>query len=199
MTRSRDPLVLSPHWHVDCRLETELPEDNVVGTRFLINALFGSVAFALVLFAGWLAYMNLNLRYQIHDWDQRIADSRTEVREVQRMQRELLIESKKVDHAYALMKSPLYFSGFIADLGRTLPPQMNIDSIETTETAVVVRGNIRESFEAAGSLFSSYLKQLPSQPEIGPYFEKVTSSDFKRTTDNRIVFEITFLRKAPPP
>ncbi len=199
MTRSRDPLVLSPHWHVDCRLEAELPEDNVVGTRFLINALFGSVAFALVLFAGWLAYMNLNLRYQIHDWDQRIADSRTEVREVQRMQYELLAEAKKVDNAYALMKSPLFIYGFIANLGRTLPPQMNIDSIESNDTAIVVRGNIRESFEAAGSLFSSYLKELGREPEIGPYFDKVTSSDFKRTNDNRIIFEITFLRKPPPP
>jgi hypothetical protein len=199
MTRSRDPLVLSPHWHVDCRLEAELPEDNVVGTRFLINALFGSVAFALVLFAGWLAYMNLNLRYQIHDWDQRIADSRTEVREVQRMQYELLAEAKKVDNAYALMKSPLFIYGFIANLGRTLPPQMNIDSIESNDTAIVVRGNIRESFEAAGSLFSSYLKELGHEPEIGPYFDKVTSSDFKRTNDNRIIFEITFLRKPPPP
>jgi hypothetical protein len=199
MTRSRDPLVLSPHWHLDCRLEAELPEDNVVGTRFLINALFGSVAFALVLFAGWLAYMNLNLRYQIHDWDQRIDDSRTEVREVQRMQRELVAEAKKVDNAYALMKSPLFISGFIANLGRTLPPQMNIDSIESNDTAIVVRGNIRESFEAAGSLFSGYLKELGGEPEIGPYFDKVTSSDFKRTTDNRIIFEITFLRKPPPP
>jgi len=199
MTRSRDPLVLSQHWHLDCRIEAELPEDNVVGTRFLINALFGSVAFAAILFAGWLAYMNINLRYQIRDWDQRIAESRTEVREVQRMQHDLLAEAKKVDNAYALMKSQLYISGFLANLGRTLPPQMNIDSIESNDTAVAVRGNIRESFEAAGSLFSAYLKQLGAEPEIGPYFDKITSSDFKRTNDNRIIFEITLLRKPPPP
>ena len=28
--QSRDPLVLSPHWHVDCRLPAELPDDRVV-------------------------------------------------------------------------------------------------------------------------------------------------------------------------
>jgi hypothetical protein len=199
MTRSRDPLVLSPHWHLDCRIEAELPEDNVVGTRFLINALFGSVAFAAVLFAGWLAYMNINLQYQIRDWDQRIADSRSEVREVQRMQHDLLVEAKKVDNAYALMKSQPYVSGFLANLGRTLPPQMNISSIESNDTAAVVRGNIRESYEAASSLFSGYLKQLGTEPEIGPNFEKITSSDFKRTNDNGIIFEITLIRKPPPP
>lgn len=199
MTRSRDPLVLSPHWHLDCRIEGELPEDNVVGTRFLINALFGSVAFAAVLFAGWLAYMNINLQYQIRDWDQRITDSRSEVQEVQRMQHDLLVEAKKVDNAYALMKSQPYISGFLANLGRTLPPQMNISSIESNDTAAVVRGNIRESYEAASSLFSGYLKQLGTEPEIGPNFEKITSSDFKRTNDNGIIFEITLIRKPPPP
>ncbi len=176
-----------------------MPEDNVVGTRFLINALFGSVAFAAVLFAGWLAYMNINLQYQIRDWDQRITDSRSEVQEVQRMQHDLLVEAKKVDNAYALMKSQPYISGFLANLGRTLPPQMNISSIESNDTAAVVRGNIRESYEAASSLFSGYLKQLGTEPEIGPNFEKITSSDFKRTNDNGIIFEITLIRKPPPP
>jgi hypothetical protein len=199
MTRSRDPLALSPHWHVDCRLEAELPEDNVIGTRFLINALFGSVALALVLFAGWLAYMSISLRYQIHDWDQRIADSRTEVREVQRMQGEFLVEAKKIDHAYALMKSPLFISGFTANLGRTLPAQMIIDSIESNETAIMVRGTIHESTDAAGSLFTSYLKQLTGDAEIGPFFDKISSTGFLRTGDNTFSFEITFQRKPPPP
>jgi hypothetical protein len=199
MTRSRDPLVLSPHWHVDCRLETELPEDNVVGTRFLINALFGSVTVALVLLAGWLGYLSISLRHQIRDWDKSISDSRTEVQEVKRMQLELVAEAKKIDNAYALMKAPLFITGFIANLGRTLPPQMLIDSIESNDNAIVLRGSIHESFEAASSLFSGYMKKLGSEPEIGPYFEKITSSDFKRTDDNNIIFEITFQRKPPPP
>ena len=37
MSRSKDPLALRPHWHVDYRIEAELPDDTVIGTRFLIN------------------------------------------------------------------------------------------------------------------------------------------------------------------
>ena len=35
MSRSKDPLQLSGHWHIDYRIESELPEDTVVGKRFL--------------------------------------------------------------------------------------------------------------------------------------------------------------------
>lgn len=202
MTKSRDPLALGPYWHVDCRLETELPEDNVVGKRFLINALSGSIALALMLLAGWLAYMSFSLHSQIHDWDQRIADSQGEVREIRRMQSEYLVEAKKIDNAYALMKAPLLISGFTARLGQTLPRQMIIDIIESNENSILVRGSIHESFEAAGELFSGYRKQLLADPEIGPFFDKILSTGFVRTGgtgDNTISFEITFQRKPPPP
>jgi hypothetical protein len=195
MTKSRDPLTLSPHWHFDCRLETELPEDNVVGKRFLINALCGSLALILILFAGWLAYMDINVRGQIRDWDQRISDSRRDVAEIQRMQRDYLIEAKKVDSAYALMKAPLFISDFISRLGQTLPPQMVIDSIESSNNSILVRGSIHATFETAGELFNGYLKRLPTETEIGPFFDKITPSGFVRADESTVSFEITFQRK----
>ncbi|HWA09428.1 MAG TPA: hypothetical protein VG838_08270 [Opitutaceae bacterium] len=197
MTKSRDPLALGPHWHVDCRLETELPEDNVVGKRFLINALFGSATLALILFTGWLAYMNLSLHSQIRDWDQRITESRKEVQEIQKLQRDYLVEAKKVDHAYALMKSSFFISGFTAHLGQTLPRQLNVDSIDSSETAIMVRGSIHESYETASDLLSGYRKQLLKEPEIAPFFDKI-NTDLVRAPDNTISFEITFQRKPPP-
>jgi hypothetical protein len=195
MTKSRDPLTLSPHWHIDCRLETELPEDNVVGKRFLVNALFGSSALTLVLFAGWLAYLVINFRGQIHDWDQRISDSKRDVGEIQRMQRDYLIEARKVDSAYALMKAPLFISDFIARLGQILPPQMVIDSIESSNNAILVRGSIHATFETAGELFNGYLKRLPTEAEIGPFFEKISPSGFVRADESTVSFEITFQKK----
>ena len=100
--QKRDPLGLSPHWHIDYRIEAELPEDNIVGTRFLVNAACALVAGAALLFAGWLAYRGLHLRRQIEDWQQRMADNRAEVRDIERMQREYAAESAKIDQAYAL-------------------------------------------------------------------------------------------------
>ena len=61
-----------------------MPEDNIVGTRFLINVLFSALALAALLFAGWLGYLSLSLRYQVRDWEQRIKDNRAAVRDIQR-------------------------------------------------------------------------------------------------------------------
>jgi Tfp pilus assembly protein PilN len=199
MSKSRDTLGLGPHWHVDCRLEAELPEDNVVGTRFLINALFGSVALALMLVTGWLAYQNISVRHQINDWERRISDSRGEVGEIHRLQGEYLTEAKKIDSAYALMKTSLFTSAFMARLGETLPSQMAIDSIETNENSILVRGSINDTLDSASNLFSGYLGLLRKDPAISPFFDKITQTDFQRTGDNVITFVVTFQRKPPPP
>src|SRR3954471_17197163 len=117
MKRKRDPLALSPHWHLDCRLEAELPEDNIIGRRFLINVIFGAMALAMSLFTGWQAYVSFSLRYQIHDWEQRIRENRAEMLDIQRMQREYQAESAKVDQAHALVRPQFFVAGLIGDLG----------------------------------------------------------------------------------
>ena len=81
-SKGHDPIGLTPHWHLDCRIESELPEDNVIGKRFVINTLFGAVAVAALLFAGWLGYLDLSTRHEIHDWEQRIGDNQGEVRDI---------------------------------------------------------------------------------------------------------------------
>ena len=62
-----DPLTLDPRWHVDCRIEAELPEDKVIGKRFIIHAAFVAAALSAVTYTGWLGFVTLNLRHQIAD------------------------------------------------------------------------------------------------------------------------------------
>src|SRR4051812_27017348 len=104
MSQRREPLRLGSHWHVDCRLEAELPEDNIVSPHFAAHVLFGSVAFAMLLFTGWLGYKTLNLRSQVRDWEKTIGTNSVEVRDLQRMQREYVAEASKIDQAYAAMR-----------------------------------------------------------------------------------------------
>src|SRR5580704_19073910 len=91
---ARDRLFLSPHWHVDCRLVAELPEDSVVGIRFITYAISSAIALAVVLFTGWYVYSDLSLRHQIEDATLRLEDDRWEVIEITRLQRFYEIESK---------------------------------------------------------------------------------------------------------
>ncbi len=200
MSRERDPIGLTPHWHADVRLVAELPEDNVVGTRFLINVGFTAVAVATALYAGWLGYQNFSLRHQIRDWEQRMADNRAEVADIKHMQREYATESAKIDQAYALVKPQLFVSGFVADLGRSRPEQVVIDTIEWNDAGIIVRGNVRENSQRATLLLGGYAKLLVKDEKIGPLFREIvlTSLDRAGSASDLLNFELTFRLKAPP-
>lgn len=196
MKRSRDPLALSPHWHVDCRIEAELPEDNIVGTRFLINMVFTALALASVLFTGWLGAKNVSLRYQIRDWEQRINDNRAAVNEIQQMGQEYAVEAAKIDQAYTLVRPQFFVTGFISNLGRTRPEQVVIDIIEWNEAGIVVRGSLKENSERAMRTLGGYVAQLNSDRRIGPIFREITLTDLDRgTSGETIKFEIVFRLK----
>lgn len=201
MNRERDPLGLSGHWHADVRLVAELPEDNVVGTRFLINVVFSAVTLGLLLFAGWLGYLNSSLRHQIRDWEQRIVDNRAEVADIKHMQREYAVEAAKIDQAYALVKPQLFVSGFVTDLGRTRPEQVVIDTIEWTDAGILVRGNVRENSQRATLLLGNYAKQLVKDEKIGPLFREIvlTSLDRGSNAGELLNFELAFRLKTPKP
>jgi len=199
MAKNRDPLVLSPHWHLDCRIVGELPEDTVVGRRFLVNAVLGSILVILSLLGGWLAYQSFSLRFQIHDWEQRIAANRAEVVELQKMQSDYRAEADKIDQVYRLINSPILVSGFITNLGRTLPAQMTIDVIEANDTKVAVRGTLRATSERGTLLISAYLDVLRADPQIGPHFRSIVGTGFERNRYNDSLqnVEITFYFKPP--
>ena len=200
MSRERDPLGLSPHWHVDVRIVAELPEDNVVGRRFLVSVIFSAATLAVALYAGWLGYLNFSLRHQIRDWEQRIVDNRAEVADIKHMQREYAVESAKIDQAYALVRPTLFVSGFIADLGRTRPEQVVIDTVDWSEGGVIVRGNVRENSQRATLLLGNYAKQLTKDEKIGPLYREIVLTNLDRGgTGDILNFELTFRLKPLKP
>jgi hypothetical protein len=183
---------------VDCRIEADLPEDNIVGTKFLINVVFTALALIALLFTGWLGYVNLSLRRQISDWEQRINENRAEVRDIQRMQREYAVEAAKIDQAYALVRPDLFVSEFFMHIGRTRPEQMAIDVIEWNDTGIVVRGSLAEKSERATRLLGGYVEQLRRDDKIAPLFRDIGLTDVGRgTTGDTLRFEIAFRLKNP--
>ena len=190
---SRERLLLGPNWHVDCRLVVELPEDSIVGVRFTIYVISCVIAFSAVLFTGYLAYLDLNIRHQIADWNQKIEEDKWEGLAIKIRQHNYEVESKKIESAYTELKNPVFVSGFISELGRTLPSQMVIDSIDWNEGSVVVKGNLRESSEHASMLLGDYVDKLRGDPEIGPLFSSINLTGAERSTldEQAMVFEIT--------
>jgi len=184
MKSSRDRLFLSPNWHVDCRLIVELPEDSVVGVRFISYAITSSIALAAVLFTGWLAYRDLSLRHMIDDAEQRIEEDRWDVIEIKRLQRFYEQESDKVESAFTEMRNPILISGFVSEIGRTLPDKMVVDSIDWNDGRVTIRGGLRETSERASLLLGSYVDKLRDDPEIGPNFSSITVTGLNRSTED---------------
>ncbi len=196
MSRSKDPIALSPHWHVDYRLEAELPEDTIVGTRFTIHLVFSALAVAALLVVGWLGAITLSWKKQIGDWERRIKENRTEIAEIDRLQRDYATESAKIDQAYALMRPRLYVSEFLTNVGRTRPEQMSIDLIDWNDAGIVVRGGLRERSERASRILGGYVDVLRKDDKIGPLFATISLTDIDRGTGTEALrFEIKFTFK----
>lgn len=184
------------HWHVDLRLESELPEDTVIGKRFLIHVAFCASALAAVVFAGYHGYIALSLGHEIRDWEQRINDNRAEVGDITRMQREYSAEAVKIDQAYTLVRPQLYVADFIANLGRTRPERMGIDLIEWNDAGVVLRGSLRERSDRATEILGGYVEQLRRDAAIGPLFRDIVLTDLDRGGAGQALrFEIKFAMK----
>ncbi|MBI5770498.1 MAG: hypothetical protein HZA93_22160 [Verrucomicrobia bacterium] len=196
MSRERDPLTPHPHWRVDLRLVAELPEDNLVGTRFLVHVGFSVLALAALIFAGWLGYKDYKIRHEISDWEKRIRDSAAEVREIQNMQRKYAMEAAKIDQAWGLIRPQLRVSEFLADLGRTRPESLVIDIVEWNEAGVAVRCNIRESSEAATRILGNYVRLLNRDEKIGRLFNVVSTDLARGSNDGVFKCEITFRVRA---
>jgi hypothetical protein len=161
-----------------------LPEDSVVGVRFITYAISCAIALGAVLFTGWYAYADLTLRHQIEDAEQRLEDDRWEVIEIRRLQRFYEIESKKIESAYSEMKNPILISGFVAELGRTLPARMAVDSIEYNEGRFIIHGRMREASERASLMLGSYLDKLRADPEVGPRFSSINVTGLDRSVED---------------
>jgi hypothetical protein len=93
----------------------------------------------------------------IDDAEQRIEEDRWDVIEIRRLQRFYELETKKIEGAYSEMRTPLLVSGFISEVGRTLPDRMVVDSIDWSDNRVTIRGGLRETSERASQLLGDYV------------------------------------------
>ena len=201
MTRGRERLFLAPNWHVDCRLVAELPEDSVVGMRFITYAVSSAIALAALLFTGWYAYADFSLRQQIADGNRRLEDDYWDVAEVRRLQRFYEIEAKKIESSYSELKSPILVSGFLSDIGHTLPDRMLVDLIDYGDGKINVRGRLRESPQKASQLIGSYVDKLRADAKVGSHFTAINITGLERSTEDEQMmnFEITFHIKPRSP
>ncbi len=194
MARNRDPLSLSPNWHLDLRLEAELPEDNVVRTRFVVGALFGTAAVVSLLLLAWVGYTRANLRVEIASWDRIAEESKSSVQEVELMRTEFEAEALKIEKAAKIVKGRVLFSEFVANLGQSLPAGVMIDQIQLTEEGLLLTGQVVSNAE-----FTRYMAALKQNPRFAAAFAEIKQKSFGSARNGTtFVFEIVFRLKPNP-
>ena len=184
-------------WHLNCRLSGNLPSNQLIRSRFVINTIATTLAAAVFGFTFWLLYVSNTLAVETADWTRRIAEKKLLSDELNSTTRRLAAGSDRIDQAYALMASPYRVSELVMGLGQTRPAEMRIDSVETQDAVVVLRGSFEATSDVASRILRQYVTDLRRDPRLGAPFASIALTSFVRQEKiEAFNFEITFKLKA---
>jgi len=187
-------------WRIDCRISAALPSSDLIRRRFITNAIATTLATATLMLTFWLLYLGQTLQEDTALWTQRIADNKKQVDELNVSTRRLNTISDRIDAIYRLMASPYRVSDFIMALGRSRPASMQIESLDSMETGLVMRGRLHETSDKAKVTLNGYREHLLLDPLIGARFATIALTSFSRKeTTESFEFELTFKLKAEKP
>lgn len=187
-------------WHIDCRLSAQLPSNDLVRRRFLSNAIAVTLAACAFTISLWQLYLGNSLDADSTYWTQKMADNRKPTAELNQVTRTLSTKSEQLDFAYGLMAAPFSLSDFVLSLGRSRLANMRIDTIESNETGLTMRGALHEAPEPASQTLRQYVEALRHQADIGPLFATIALTSFEQQeTTGSMSFEITFKLKPAQP
>jgi hypothetical protein len=188
-------------WHLDCRLSAQLPSDDLVRGRFIINLIFASLAGAVLIFTAWEAYVSGSLRSEISYWQEQVAGHRRQFAELNLATRKLEAKVVRLDEAYNLIAAPYPVTDLVLSFGRTRLPRMTFTSINGFPSGVVLRGKLREPSGPAAQTLRRYVDGLRKDPAIAPLFTTIALVSLEREATNEVMtFEIACkLPEAPKP
>jgi hypothetical protein len=188
-------------WHLDCRMSAQLPSDDLIRGRFIINLIFASFAGAVLIFTLWQAYVSGSLSSEIGYWQDQISTHRRQFAELNFTTKKLEAKVARLDEVYNLMSAPYQVSDLVLSFGRTRLPRMSFTSINGFPGGVVLRGKLQEPSGPAAQTLRRYVDTLRKDPAIGPLFPTIALVSLERSDTNEVMtFEIACkLPEAPKP
>jgi hypothetical protein len=201
--RSDSESVEAPHWHPNYRNFERLPDTKVVRTTFFINTAAVAIAAGLLIWLGNREYVLYTLNTQIEQAQQEIDGNSRENKEAIRLSGLFAEEQKKLAELEAFMTRTVTPLEFVGALGRTLPKEVAIDSIDARLTdpngvSFSVRGRIAGSRDQATGTASNYVEQLKADAQIGRLFEPITLLNINPDPQSGLMFfEIVFKGRPP--
>jgi hypothetical protein len=193
MPSPRDKNPYKGPWRVDLRLVSELPEDDVVGRKFLINSITGTILLLVALVTGWHFYLRMATADELQSWRDTINKNRAASNEVKNLRTLLFGDAAKVEQAHAMLAMPMSLSVLISELGNTRPEVIRIEEIEGGDEVVQIHGTLTEaSTTRASQLLGQYVEQLRKHPIIGKTYASITLANLGRaeTAQGVVTFEL---------
>jgi hypothetical protein len=187
-------------WRMDCRISAALPSSDLVRRRFITNAVAATLAAAALVASIWLLYISQTLAGESTVWRQRISDNKRQVDALNADTRTLSEAAARIEAAYALMVPRYRLSELMMALGRNRPARMQVESIDSLETGLVLRGILHEPSDRAKITLDQCRQAMLADPMLGTRFASISLTSFSRkeTTDT-FEFELNFKLKAVKP
>lgn len=161
-----------PLWHPNFRNYEKLPDIKVVRTAFFVNGAAISVAISLAIYFGFQEWKLHVLRGQIADAGRQIARDKSASDQAIALSKKFQAEEAKIAEVDTFVKSKPIVSGLIFHLGRTLPVNIAVDSLDLRETGLVLRLSVRGTRDAGAGYATAYLEQLKADKLLAERFEQ---------------------------
>lgn len=187
-------------WRMDCRISAALPSGDLVRRRFITNAVALTLTAAALVFTLWLFYLGGTLQAETSGWQQRIAENKRQVEALEADTRVLAAAAGRIDSAHTLMAPPYRLSELLMALGRNRPASMQIESLDSVDSGLVLRGTLHEPSDRAKVALDQCRHQMLQDSLIGERFASIALTSFSRREQaDSFDFELTFRLKGAKP
>jgi hypothetical protein len=176
------PLV--PAWHPNFRNYEKLPDIKVVRTAFFVNVGAVSVALALLTYFGFQEWQLHTLNTQIADLQAQIDKDKPGSDKAIALYKKFEAEQSKFQEVDTFIKSKPLISDLLVQLGRTLPSNIAIDSLDLRDNGLALRLTVRGAPDAATAYATAYLEQLRKDKQFAR-FDQVNTNGFAITNVQR--------------
>lgn len=168
----------APLWHPNFRNFERLPDTKVVRTTFFINVSAITLAAILLILVGVREYRVMDLNAQINTTQVVIGKTSKDNAEAIKLSKIFETEGKKIAEASAFTKRTMAPSAFVLLLGKTLPKEVQIESVDMRFSGAsgdqcVLRGTVAGTKDTASGAADKYVGVLKNSSLIGSMFESV--------------------------
>lgn len=197
--QSQMPVV--PAWHPNFRNRERLPDTKVVRTQFFFNFATSAIAASLLLYFCYQEYRINNLSRQAADWQAQIDTNKKASDQALTLSRKFADEETKINELNKFLKQRLVLSQLLLQIGKTLPPELAMDSVEIREraadqrdTGVNLRGTAAGARDEAAGRANAYVDQLKQDKYFAEIFDDVSVKRLEpEQPSGRLTFDL-FLR-----